>query len=196
MKTLKRLKTALLATMLIQNLTVQAFAAEGASYQILSEKSPVSFLAVGKPGFLRIKGQGAFLQGVAELKDGKLSGKFLVPLAGLKTGISLRDTHMHEKYLETKKFPQAELIINPFTLVKDEEKVPFTGMLTIKETSKPINGEVQILGLSEQATGKAEFKVVINDFPSIGVPGYLGVTVAEEVQVVVEFEAAVMAAVK
>lgn len=193
MKTFQPFKAVLFAVLCCHLSSAPAFADEVRTYQIISDKSPVTFLAVGKPGFLRIKGQGTHLLGTAEIKDGKLSGKFTVPLAGLKTGISLRDSHMHEKYLETTRFPQAELIIEPFPFLSQGEKIPFTGMLTIKGTSKPVKGEVQVYGLSEQASGRAEFNVLINDFPNIGVPSYLGVTIAEQVQVVVEFTASTMA---
>lgn len=38
---------------------------------------------------------------------GSAKGKMEVDLAGLKTGIGLRDSHMREQYLETDKFPKA-----------------------------------------------------------------------------------------
>src|SRR6266550_946855 len=56
----------------------------------------VSFTAVGPAG-LKIVGSGNDLK----VNDDGSTVKVTVPLRGMKTGISLRDQHMHEKYLET-----------------------------------------------------------------------------------------------
>jgi polyisoprenoid-binding protein YceI len=152
-------------------------------------KSPVGFVAVGKPGFLKIKGEGAQLVGSATLDAGKLSGTFTVALARLTTGIDLRDEHMKEKYLEVAKFPDAALTIDPLSVNAGSGEYSFTGKLTIKGNSKPVAGLLELDLQSERASGTAEFTVKISDYPEIGVPSHLGVTVAESVDVRLEFAA-------
>jgi hypothetical protein len=64
----------------------------------------VSFTLVGPAG-MKIVGTGNELK-VAD--DGQ-AVKVTVPLGGMKTGISVRDKHMHEKYLQTANYPIADL---------------------------------------------------------------------------------------
>lgn len=71
----------------------------------------MEFVAIGRPAMIRIKGEGPKPEGNLSISDGNVSGKLLLALDKLKTGIDLRDTHMKDKYLETKKYPQAELTI-------------------------------------------------------------------------------------
>ena len=67
--------------------------------------------------------------------------KVSVPLASMKTGISIRDKHMHEKYLQTPNFPSADLQVPRASL-----KIPAAGgnvaqdaagTLTLHGKSKP-----------------------------------------------------------
>ena len=66
----------------------------------------VSFIALGPAG-LRIEGKSSDLQ-VTDRPDALV---VTVPLAKLETGISLRDHHMREKYLESQKYPNAQLAV-------------------------------------------------------------------------------------
>ena len=66
----------------------------------------VSFVALGPAG-LRIEGKSSDLQ-VTDRPDALV---VTVPLAKLETGISLRDHHMQEKYLESQKYPNAQLAV-------------------------------------------------------------------------------------
>jgi len=148
----------------------------------------VSFVAVGKPGFLKIKGDGAKLRGKASLDQNKISGEFEVDLSPLTTGIDLRDEHMKEKYLETGKFPTAKLRLDPISYdgVVSTIDTDFSGYLTIKGTEKPISGKFTAQGLlGANVEGTANFEIKMSDFP-IGVPSHLGVTVAESVKVSVK----------
>jgi len=160
-----------------------------ATWTVVPAESPVSFLATGKPGFLKIRGEGASLSGAATDEGGKLSGSFKVALSALKTGIDLRDEHMKEKYLETGKHPEASLTLDPIAvdLAKGGDDLAFTGKLTVKGVEKPVSGTFDLEPEKDGAVkGKAVFKVVIEDYP-IGVPSHLGVTVAESVEVTAAF---------
>jgi polyisoprenoid-binding protein YceI len=168
------------------------------TFEVNSGSSPVEFLATGKPGFLKIKGEGAKLKGRAEIKSGSLAGDFSVDLIPLKTGIDLRDEHMKERYLETGMFPEAKLVLDPVKIAEGQggRDIPFTGKLSIKGKENPVKGNVSVdfapgaagSSGSRIAKGTARFSLKIADYP-IGVPSHLGVTVADSVDVSVQFVA-------
>ena len=78
--------------------------------------SGVEFLAVGKPSALKINGTGGKLAGTIEVDGTEIKGRILVKINDFSTGISLRDQHMKEKYLETEKFSDAWLEIKKIEL--------------------------------------------------------------------------------
>ncbi|MCZ2244207.1 YceI family protein, partial [Neisseria meningitidis] len=71
----------------------------------LAENS-VIFEGVGNPGFLTIEGKGGKVKSTMEVKDRKTSGTFEVELKDFDTGLSLRNSHMKDKYLEVSKYPK------------------------------------------------------------------------------------------
>jgi len=148
--------------------------------------SSATFEAVGKPSLLRIKGHGAKVTGQLIFSDGGVRGTFDVGLNEFDTGIELRNRHMREKYLETSKFPKATLEIEQVNLAKDwipgtdVGTAKFQGKLTFKGTTKPIEGTVKISG--DKMTTEADFVLDISQFP-VGIPSYMGVTVASSVNV-------------
>lgn len=160
----------------------QAAAAETV-YTVDQKASTVDFLATGKPGFLKIRGEGAGLAGTIKLMDDHVTGELTATLTPLKTGIGLRDEHMHEKYLETGKYPTATLTLTTVKIEGSNGPCSFEGTLTIKNTGKPVTGSCEAEGV-----GTATMKVAANteikmaDYP-IGVPSHLGITVAETVTV-------------
>ena len=61
-----------------------------------------------------IRGQSSDISGWLELDPHNLTtarGEFLLPVSSLKTGIGLRDQHMHDTYLEIKRFPEIKFKI-------------------------------------------------------------------------------------
>jgi polyisoprenoid-binding protein YceI len=147
----------------------------------------VSWTAVGSPGFLRINGEGGKVQGMLADKSGNIAGSLWVALDAYKTGSETRDEHMHEKYLETKKFPKAKLELNPVSFAGGKRS--FTGKLTIKGETKPVKGWISFQQGQNAVHIKAGFDVAISDYPAIGVPSWLGITVADKVEVSVDFVA-------
>ena len=140
----------------------------------------VSFLAVGPAGLK--------INGVSTSLETKEEGEFVVfrvPLDTLETGISLRDRHMKEKYLETQKFSHAELKVSK-ALLKAGRQQKGTGTFTVHGVSKPIDFVYDVTadanGLSVQGT----FDINIKQF-GIEVPSYLGVTVKPDVKVAANF---------
>lgn len=147
-----------------------------------------AFFAVGPAG-LKIEGKTSELE-VAE-GDGKI--KVVVPLANLNTGISLRNKHMREKYLEVAKYPRAELVVDRSALSTpaegSEASGSATGSMSIHGRTKPVvfrysarqsNGAYAVTGST---------RINIKDF-GIDVPSYLGVTVKPDIDINVRFSAA------
>lgn len=141
-------------------------------------------------------GTGGFkLEGKTSEVDVKDDGKIftvVVQLKNLTTGISLRDSHMRDKYLEVGKFPETTLAV-PFEALK----IPDNG----KDGEGDAKGQVTLHGVTrEQAfhykgacskeglcdvTGTLPLN--FNDF-GIQVPKYLGITVKPEVTVTTTFQ--------
>jgi polyisoprenoid-binding protein YceI len=151
-------------------------------YTFTPDKGTVEFHAKGKPALLKITGKGTGVGGALKNVDGKLSGDMKFDLNSLDTGIELRNDHMKHKYLEVQTYPYAVLHFTDFTFPKSTDQFEFTGDLEIKNVKKPIKGTAKIEKAAEGSKLSAEFSLKITDYP-IGVPNYLGVTIAEDVTV-------------
>ena len=172
---------------LIALMLFSASVAEGVAYRIVTEKTQVVFIAKGNPGFLKITGEHAAARGALENKDSNWSGFVEVDLTGLKTGIDLRDEHMHEKYLETQKYPKAKLILSQVEV--DGDACQFKGVLTIKDKEAPVSGTCEIGKLTDKEfEGSMEMEFELEKYP-VGVPSYLGITVADVVKIEASFRA-------
>ena len=157
-------------------------AAVAAATPIDASKTKVEFLAVGYPSALKIRGKakdGA--TGEAKLEGKQLAVTAKVKLDSLDTGIELRNRHMKEKYLETAKHPDATLVVPPTTLQPGEQ--PFKGTLTLHGVTKPVTGTLKY----EPPQVQLAFPLTLSDF-SIAIPSYLGIKVAEKVDVTAELK--------
>lgn len=113
-----------------------------------------------------------------------------VKLAGLKTGMDLRDEHTR-KALETDKFPSSELKIG-----RDKLKFPSGGESTGEATgSLKLHGQSKDVKIRYTATPKGDgfdvkgkARINMEDF-GIKPPTYLGVGVKPEVDIDVSFSA-------
>lgn len=153
------------------------------------QTSDVEFFAVGKPSFLKINGTGGKLNGNLELDNNKVKGRFLVKMDAFTTGVSLRDQHMKEKYLETGKYAEAWLEIENVDLPVDFLKakkvysnVPFHGKLSLHGVEKPVKGTAEVDTSKDAPSVSTEFKVLVSDY-QIAVPTYMGIKVANEVTI-------------
>lgn len=145
-----------------------------------------TFTAIGSPGFLKINGDGGKITGSITELGGKVYGSLQVVVADIKTGIELRDKHMKEKYLEVEKFPKITFVLNP--VQPNGTGFAFTGEMTIKGDTIPINGTAKANTIRpEKQLITANFSIDMKDLKSVGVPSYLGVTVADKVDVAVSF---------
>jgi polyisoprenoid-binding protein YceI len=148
----------------------------------------VVFEAVGKPSFLKIKGEGEGPEGEVTV-DKVVKGTFKFKIDSLKTGISMRDKHMKEKYLQVEKHPTAELTLEEVSKFDpagaETQSSPFKGKLTIHGVTKPVDGQVEIKKLAQGYSIKASFDTKITDY-GIDVPSYAGITVTDLVKVSVD----------
>lgn len=146
----------------------------------------LKFVAVGKPGFIKISGESKDLPptGFFQIQDGQVSGEFELALKQLDTGIGLRNDHLKEKYLEVHKFPKALLKINSFQLPKSGLTVhvrsQFHGLLTLHGVQKNVTGFAEFFPDRKNLT--AQFELKLSEF-DIQIPQYMGVTVSEKVEV-------------
>lgn len=156
-------------------------------------KGQVEFTAIGKPKALKIRGNGVKPKGEIFIENGEISGSFILDLSSLDTGISLRNRHLREKYLEVEKFPKAELkLIRLNQLEKilsgdktDLDALPFEGLLSLHGVQKAISGKADIKKENQSLDIEATFDLNIKDF-SIQTPGFAGITVADHVEVYVK----------
>jgi polyisoprenoid-binding protein YceI len=152
-----------------------------------------AFHAVGRPSAIKINGTGASPKGsVVWTSDGKVNGTLLLDLESLDTGISMRTHHMKEKYLEVGKYPQAKLMISEVSIpAKDfgtdfkEPDATFKGSLLLHGITQPVSGKFSFEQHGPSAVIHAEFNVKITDY-QIPVPVFAGITVADDVSLVID----------
>jgi hypothetical protein len=148
----------------------------------------VSFTLIGPAG-MKIVGNGNDLR----VADDGTAVKVSVPLASMKTGISIRDKHMHEKYLQTPNYPTADLqvpraglkILGGGGSVNQET----TGTLVLHGKSKPVTFRYNGSREGSKVKVRGTMHINMNDF-GIEVPAYLGVTVKPDVDIVAQFDVA------
>ena len=126
-------------------------------------------------------------------KQGELDGSLAVDLRTLQTGISLRDTHMRENYLEVQKggYEHATLTrirLDGVNTAAPLGKVGFKGVLALHGQEREVAGTADIRKAGEGLRVHATFPVKVSDF-DIASPTYLGVGVRNEVSVAVTFQA-------
>jgi len=124
-----------------------------------------------------------------------LDGSLAVDLRSIDTGISLRNDHLREKYLEVDKgagFDKA--VLSDITLKGLNVEAPdgtgsFSGSLTLHGVTKTVGGPVEVRKAGAGLRVKASFPVNLHDY-NIAEPRYLGVGVRDTVQVDVTFTTA------
>lgn len=149
------------------------------------QNSSVTFEAIGKPSFIKIKGEGGkVIHQLVQEKEGKFD-VFEVALADLTTGIDMRDEHMKNKYLQVKDHPKAILKIpaGPGDLMQFTAEKESQGTLTLHGQTKPI----KIVATKSGNKISSEFDVKLSDY-GIEIPTYAGITMADKVKVRTEFE--------
>lgn len=169
------------------------FAANVTIKSVPPHHGKVEFQAIGKPSMLKIKGLATGAVADLHIVDQKLSGTITLDLNNLNTGIDLRDKHMKEKYLQVneKDFANADLIFKEFPIpigwsVVDAKVGSWTFQATLRlhGVEKVITGTYAIG--SNKLDTVAQFDVKLSDY-GIEIPTYLGVRVADVVNITVDF---------
>ena len=182
---------------LLTCVSASAFAAATGPAKFAVSSGKVEFAATGRPSAIKINGEGTEPKGQLEVgKDQAVKGNIDFDLNTLTTGISLRDTHMKEKYLEVGKYPKASVKIEKVDLPKDfltkdaadASNVPFTGTLRLKDVEHPIAGTCDLKKDHSKISVAAHFDIKLGDY-HIDVPKWAGITVAEDVKVNVTTQA-------
>jgi len=157
-----------------------------ASYKFAEKSGELKALAIGNPSFLKINVKGEGPVGTLSVSghDQAPSGTLRLNLRALETGISLRDKHLKNKYLQVEKYPEAELSLNNLTYREaSNEELPFKGKLKVKDVAKEVSGTYRFVkssGDKYQLTAKFSFS--LKEYP-IGVPSFSGIEVADKVEV-------------
>ena len=176
---MRRRRQGLCAVALLCALPFAAVAALSAS------ETKVGFTCIG-PGGLHVNGTSDELS----FQDKGDTLVVTVPMTKLTTGIGLRDTHMHEKYLESQKYPTAELSV-PRVGLKfpgDGETVNATapGTLSLHGKSQPVTFHYRAVRKGNATDVQGEVHLNMNDY-EITTPSYLGITVKPQVDITVTF---------
>jgi len=190
---MKAIRIALSIMTLGSLMSFSAFAESGLPFQITDGN--VGFLAIGKPSAIKIRGKGTAPKGAILVAGKDIQGEFTFDENSLDTGINLRDRHMKEKYLQTEKYPTAKFKITKLTLPAEfaatgfkAENIPVEGDLTLHGITKPVKGTATIACNSGVATGHIAFGTQITEY-GIEIPSYMGVKVADHVDVDVDLQA-------
>ena len=165
--------------------------------ELQKQAGNVEFFAVGWPSALKIHGKGAGPEGQLDVAALGVSGAITFDLDSLETGIGLRDRHLKEQYLQTARFSRATLKLSrvglkplPDATAFKNVSIPFEGVLSLHGANRPVAGEARITRDGPRVSVAAAFTIDIREF-GIDVPSYLGITVAEKVQVKVSFSSQV-----
>lgn len=162
----------------------------------------VEFLAVGNPGMLKIRGRQTDdpknpLKGSLKFSGGQVTGEATYALDALDTGISMRNRHMKEKYLETSKYPEAKLTLTKLSLPKQvqdgdgrAEGISFEGTLALHGKTNPVKGKASIERKDKDVGMVFEYPITLTDY-GIKIPSFMSVTVAKDVNITASAEGAV-----
>ena len=176
-------------------LTVPVSAAAPSVINLDKAGARVEFLAIGSPSAIKIRGKLSGdkppLSGVLRLDGASLSGSAVVLLDGFDTGMELRNRHMKEKYLETRKWPTTELVLAKLTLPEScavgdcvASGIPLEGSLSLHGSKQTVTGLVAIKKTGGQMEAGFEFKFPLSDF-GIETPSFMGISVTQAVTVTV-----------
>lgn len=172
-----------LITVILSACLVLVSGAAGASLVQQGDAS-VSFTAVGPAGF-QIVGT------TSDLNTNDQGGQIdvVVPLANLHTGISLRDNHMKEKYLEVGRYPTAQLTVDRAAIKFPNDAASdatATGTMTLHGQSKPLAFHYRATREGGRIHVTGDARVNMKNF-GINVPSYMGITVKPDVMLSIDF---------
>jgi len=154
-----------------RNAFTQVYKTEAGNVEFLSKASLNEFTGVSSK-----------LNGLIDLEKNELD--FYIDLNTLKTGIGLRDRHMRENYLETKKYPFAEFtgkVKEEISLRPGEIKnVTAIGKFKIHGVEREMTVPGKLIAISvNEVKLEAQFKVMLSDY-KINIPRVVFYELADE----------------
>ena len=119
------------------------------------------------------------------------SATLFIPIASLKTGLSLRDKHMRKKYLDKNNHPNISFVVHKKQKYKIDGPFVIKGYWKIK--GKKVEKEITVIpsalvmekGIMQSISLKSNFSLNITDF-SIKQPKYLMVEMSPIIRVKLE----------
>lgn len=149
-------------------------------------QSKMTFIAKGKPAFIKIEGSSQLKSAKLTLKKNTLKGTFLLDLSTITTGAQLRDEHLKNKYLEVEKKEFQHAVIT-FSSPYDSNKTShsITALLKLHGVEKKVQLKANILKNNNIMNIKVNFPINIKHY-NINVPSFKGITVAKTVNITVE----------
>ncbi len=114
---------------------------------------------------------------------------FEVELDGLDTGIGLRNRHMRERYLETKKFPFTHYsgsVLSVKKIEPDTYKISTRGVFYIHNVEKEINIEGTAREIGGDFEVSCAFELKLSDF-DIEIPKLMFLKIDEVIKVELDF---------
>lgn len=123
----------------------------------------VTFLAKGNPGFLSVEGAGGTVEGTLNREGKNITGELLCQMDKFSVPIELRDSHMKEKVLRIKDFPQSRIKLTSFEVsdAGTADKKPFKGLMKIRDVEKPVEG---VATLDKAGLLTADLKISLKEF--------------------------------
>lgn len=147
-----------------------------------SGEASAGFTGTGPAGF-KIEGKTKLV----EVKDDGTNFTVTVGLKDLDTGISLRDSHMRDKYIEIAKFPDATLVVPTASLKESGDEAEGQGTFTVHGVSKPVTFKYKASCKAGTCDVEGTAGVNIKEH-GINVPSYMGITVKPDITVKVAFQ--------
>ena len=139
----------------------------------------------------RFEARSAAVTGQVTIPEGsrELAGAFLVDLRTLTTGISLRDAHLRDNYLEVSRGAgYATAVLDAISLDAPapapgrSATLGFRATLTLHGRANPASGTAQVTHRGDRIEVKVSFPLRIDAY-EIARPAYLGVGVTNQVEI-------------
>lgn len=168
------IRSSFLKVALIGTLLLPAIALAGVS---VTGKPKVAFFATGSPGFLDIEGT---TSSITATDDGTTL-TFTVPMSSVSTGISLRDGHMKDEYVQVATYPNATLSMTKSavtwpTATGEKKTGSVSANFTVHGVTKPVTVSYTNAKTNAGYKVTAKFNFDVSQH-GITIPSYLGVTV-------------------
>ena len=125
---------------------------------------------------------------VESVKPARLGGEVAVDMRTIDTGISLRNEHLRDKYLETAKGEGYDKAVLSGIVLADADSEgfagssPFTATLLLHGVKHEVTGKAEIRPEGAGRRVRAEFPLNLTDF-GVSPPEYLGVGVGSRLLV-------------